>query len=59
MQTQHQYDKPGDASISNSLTPQEARSIAKEAYIYAFPSRLLIFATSSSRAPGAKPRLCW
>jgi hypothetical protein len=37
MQIQHEYDKPGDASTSNSLTPQEARSIAKEAYIYAFP----------------------
>jgi hypothetical protein len=37
MQIQHEYDKPGDASLSNSLTPQEARSIAKEAYIYAFP----------------------
>ena len=37
MQIQHEYDKPGDASISNSLTPQDARSIAKEAYIYAFP----------------------
>jgi hypothetical protein len=37
MQIQHEYDKPGDVSTSNSLTPQEARSIAKEAYIYAFP----------------------
>jgi hypothetical protein len=37
MQTQREYDMPGDASLSNSLTPQEARSIAKEAYIYAFP----------------------
>jgi hypothetical protein len=37
MQIQHEYDKHGDVSISNSLTPQEARSIAKEAYIYAFP----------------------
>ena len=34
---QIQHDKLGDASICNSLTPQEARSIAKEAYIYAFP----------------------
>jgi hypothetical protein len=37
MQIQHEYDKPGDTSTSSSLTPQEARSIAKEAYIYAFP----------------------
>src|ERR1700749_4870879 len=37
MQIQQQYDKPGDASASNNLTPQEARSLAKEAYIYAFP----------------------
>ena len=37
MQIQHEYDKAGDTSISNSLTPQDARSIAKEAYIYAFP----------------------
>ncbi len=37
MQIQHEYDKPGDGSISDSLTPQDARSIAKEAYIYAFP----------------------
>ncbi len=29
--------KPGDNSTQNGLTPQEARPIAKEAYIYGFP----------------------
>jgi hypothetical protein len=37
MQIQHEYDKLGDTSTSNNPTPQDARAIAKEAYIYAFP----------------------
>jgi hypothetical protein len=31
------YDSPGDISTSDSPAPQDARAIAKEAYIYAFP----------------------
>jgi hypothetical protein len=35
MLTQHDSGKPG--STSNSLAPQDARAISREAYIYAFP----------------------
>ncbi len=35
MLTQHDYDKSGDTS--SSVAPQDARAIAREAYIYAFP----------------------
>jgi hypothetical protein len=37
MSTQQDFAKPGDLTVSGSPAPQDARAIAKEAYIYAFP----------------------